>query len=229
MRNTVKKTYFVTGTDTGSGKTWSSVAFMQALKKSGYKTCGMKPVATGGKREGTNLFSEDAILLSKHASISLPYEYVNPICLESAASPNIALDIERRQFSQEQILQTYNKILGMADRVVVEGIGGWRTPCSSSLSLASMVKEMEASVILVVGLRLGCINHAHLTLESIISDGVKFSGWIANTIDPSYSYKAKTLEYLKANIKAPLLGLIPHIRQDIPEDLGEYIQPPTKF
>ena len=222
----MNKGYFVTGTDTGAGKTWASIALMQAFQKKGYSSCGMKPIASGGSLCNDEMVSDDAILLIEASTCPAPYELTNPVCFETPSSPNIAADLEGRPIRLKQIMEAYKKILGHADRVIVEGIGGWRTPCLNSEGMATMVKEMQLPVILVVGMRLGCINHALLTQEAILADGVGYAGWIANCVAPDYLHTDKNLEYLRSHIKAPLLGVIPYRQQRSMEGLGEYISAP---
>ena len=227
MNYRANKAFFITGTDTGIGKTWCSIALMQALQKKGLVTCGMKPVASGAIRKDGVLVSEDAMLLMDFADIALPYKHVNPVCLESACSPNIAAEIEGRPFTHEKIVLAFDEISKLADSVIVEGIGGWRTPSPDPAGMAEMVRKLQIPVILVVGLRLGCVNHALLTKESIVSDGARLSGWIVNCIDPGYPYVKQTVDYLVSCFDVPLLGQIPYQQAQRPNGLGDYLSLPN--
>ncbi|MGK0297528.1 MAG: dethiobiotin synthetase [Gammaproteobacteria bacterium] len=216
--------YFVTGTDTGVGKTIATIAIMQALQARGGTVCGMKPVASGGRIDSERgLVSDDALLLMRYATIKLPYHVVNPICLKNPCSPNIAAKLEGVPLTLDRAITAYNEIKKLADSIIVEGVGGWRTPCFGVTGMERLARKMNLPVILVVGVRLGCINHALLTAEAIKNDGFIFSGWIANVVDADFSYDVNTIEFLQANISVPLLGKIPYQQKLTRLSLGHLI------
>jgi len=201
--------YFITGTDTGSGKTVASVMLLQALKKNGRKVCGMKPVASGCLKMNDSLVSDDAVQLMKHSSIRPAYELVNPVALQTPCSPNIAAELEGLPVDIEKIVLAYKEISRQADIIVVEGVGGWFTPVFGTSGMEVLVTRLQLSVILVVGLRLGCINHALLTAAAIRSCGINLVGWIANHVDPDFLYSEQTVSCLSDTLNCRLLGEIP--------------------
>lgn len=201
--------FFVTGTDTDVGKTWSSVALMRALQAQGLRVTGMKPVAAGcaWTREGWR--NQDALLLQQHASVAIDYPIVNPYAFEKPVSPHIACgntDVEL-----EVILKAYRELQAVSDLVLVEGAGGWHSPLSRDLDNAALAQALGLPVILVVGMRLGCINHALLSYRAILQSGVSLAGWLAVEIDPVMREFQANLNYLTDRIDAPLLGVLPHL------------------
>lgn len=202
--------YFITGTDTGSGKTVASMILLQALKNNGRKVCGMKPVASGCLKMDGSLVSEDAMQLIKHSSIRPAYELVNPVALQSPCSPNIAAELEGLPVDFEKIVLAYQEISKQADIIVVEGVGGWFTPVFGTRGMEELVTRLQLSVILVVGLRLGCINHALLTAAAIRSGGINIIGWIANHVEPDFLYSEQTVSCLSDALNCRLLGEIPY-------------------
>ena len=201
--------YFITGTDTGSGKTIASVFLLQALKNNGRKVCGMKPVASGCLTMNDRLVSDDAVQLMKHSSIHPAYDLVNPVALQTPCSPNIAAELEGLPVDIEKIVLAYKEISGQADIIVVEGVGGWLTPVFGKTGMEALVTRLQLSVILVVGLRLGCINHALLTAVAIRSRGINIVGWIANHVDPDFHYGEQSVSCLRDTLDCILLGEIP--------------------
>ena len=218
-----KLSYFVTGTDTGSGKTLATLAIMQSLQLAGLKTCGMKPIASGCCYSNDMLVSEDALLLQKYSSITMPYSLVNPISLQHPCSPNIAAQLAGENITLEPIRPAYNEIIKTADAVIVEGIGGWRTPCTGPGGMADIVRELDVPVILVVGLRLGCINHALLTAEAVLNSSAELCGWIANAVDPDYGNNDQTVGCLNKMMNIPILGEIPYLAKIDMKSIGEHI------
>ena len=205
------KGVFITGTDTGIGKTWATQAVMYALKSRGLSVSGMKPVASGGTEAGNSLKNDDALLIQAQCSTEQPYEWVNPYVFAEPVAPHIAAQITGVNIDIRLITRAYNNIAGRSDFVVVEGVGGWRVPLSDQLSTNDMVRALDLPVLLVVGLRLGCINHALLTAESIRADGIRLSGLVFNGVDASYTHLEQTLRTLVRSINAPLLGFFPHM------------------
>lgn len=206
------KSFFVTGTDTGSGKTLASILLMRAFSNAGQNVYGMKPVASGCIQTSQGLVSEDALLLIKNSSKEIPYPLVNPVNLATPCSPNIAAKLENREVCFDRIVQAYHQIIERSGILVVEGVGGWRTPVSGLDGMEIMVKRIGMPVVLVVGMRLGCINHAILTVEALRRDNVVLAGWIANVSDHTYAYSEQTVSCLENFMKCKLLGVIPYLR-----------------
>lgn len=218
------KRWFITGTDTGIGKTTASVAFLQAGKKKGYSTIGYKPIATGCKITKLGIRSEDAFLLRKYSSIKLNYKKINPISYIEATSPNIASIKENKKIKFYKISKGLKLISQISDFVFIEGIGGWLTPINLKNTFADWVIKENLPVIIVVGIKLGCINHALLTLQSIQNSKLKISGWIANHIYPFKKYQKSYLEVLTKMLKIPFLGNIPYIKEKkIFNNLHKYV------
>lgn len=194
---------FITGTDTGVGKTRFTIALMRALKKSGIKVSGMKPIASGAHKTNGILMNDDAERIRCNCSDSLPYELVNPVIFEPPVAPHIAASNAGMDIDLGRIVSGYEKLKARSEFVVVEGVGGWRVPVSDNALLTDLVQALDLPVILVVGLRLGCINHALLTAEAVTKDGLKLTGWVGNVIDKDYLYKQDTINTLKQRLIAP--------------------------
>ena len=202
--------YFVTGTDTGIGKTRVSAGLIKALAGSGLKTVGMKPVASGADMTREGLRNSDALQLQNAASLKRDYTLVNPYCFAPPIAPHIAALDAQVDISLDSIRGAYAELCRDADAVVVEGVGGWQVPLSPSLELPDLAREFELPVLLVVGLRLGCLNHAQLTARAIRADGLELAGWVANAVDPDFQRPEANLATLAAELQAPLLGQLPH-------------------
>ena len=219
----VAKAYFVTGTDTGSGKTWMTLGLLSAFRRRGFSSLGMKPMASGCKRVCDDLVSEDAELIREYSSLTLPYQLVNPIAYEYACSPNLAAQMEKTEASIEPILNAYKAVSEQCDITVLEGIGGWRAPLSENFDVAKLVKSVQAGVILTVAVRLGCINHALLTLEAIDRDNAKLVGWVAVYTEPDFGFSDQTLKYMRERIDLPLLGVVPFLQKLDPVKIGAHL------
>jgi dethiobiotin synthetase len=205
------KTIFISGIDTGTGKTLVTAGLMRALRAGGKEVYGMKPVASGCKMVDGSLVSDDALVIQANGSHVLPYVTINPIALENPCSPNIAAKLEYRETDVNVVMSAYGDMPETADYILIEGIGGWRTPFCSNAGSVDFVKTLGIPVILVVGLRLGCINHALLTLGAIQQDGIQLAGWVVSVTDPDFNYSEETLDYLKDTMPAPLLAHIPFL------------------
>ncbi|RKZ95994.1 MAG: dethiobiotin synthase [Gammaproteobacteria bacterium] len=199
---------FVTGTDTGVGKTFISVALIKLLQQQGLKVAGMKPIASGCEPTVEGLRNDDALRLSQQSNVDLPYDLINPYAFEPAIAPHIAAEQADIEIDLNIIQQNYQKIQQQVDAVVVEGAGGWLVPLNKSQTMADLAIQLELPIILVVGIRLGCINHALLTVKAIESTGLSLQGWIANHPEPS-EQGAEIVKTLKQSIKAPCLGNVP--------------------
>lgn len=204
-----KKAFFITGTDTDVGKTFVAASLLMAAKERGLTTAALKPVAAGCEKTPEGLRNADALLLQSVITQTLYYEQVNPIALESAIAPHIAAQHEKRSLSADRLAGFCRGVLNTADFTVVEGAGGWRVPINPAETLADLAKALRLPVILVVGVRLGCINHALLTVEAIRHDGLTLAGWVANCIDADMSALQENIQSLGARIPAPCLAVIP--------------------
>jgi dethiobiotin synthetase len=224
-----RRAFFVTGTDTEVGKTFVTEALLILLNKKGLQTAGYKPIAAGCKLTAQGLRNEDALALQKHSSIDLSYDEVNPIAFEAAIAPHLAAqnlneDHTAQPISIDIVREGFIRLLQKKpDVLILEGAGGWRLPLGIDFEghpryLSEFVVERNLSVILVVGMRLGCLNHAILTAECIRNDGLKIAGWVANQVDPEMPFLEKNIESLKTLLDAPFIGTIPRLKT--PADVG---------
>ncbi len=212
MDRGLRKRFFVTGTDTEVGKTFSTAAILASLAGKGYRVAGLKPVAAGADaRQGSKPCNSDALTLMHNASLELPYEVVNPVLLEAAMAPHIAAEREGRSLSVSRLQGFIQGALTRDyDYVFIEGAGGWLVPLNSRETLADLAATLGIPVVLVVGMRLGCLNHALLTAESIRQRGLELAGWVANAgIDPGFGELEENVNTLKARLGAPCFGVLP--------------------
>lgn len=200
------KRWFITGTDTEIGKTVTACALIRYLAAAGYRVAGMKPVASGCEATAAGLRNEDALGLMAASNVELPYETVNPCAYAPAIAPHIAALRTGRPIDLDLITQRAGAI--DADYLVVEGVGGWMVPIGNDRLLADLAKATADEVIIVVGMRLGCINHALLTAAQVERDGMPLKGWIANHVDPDMQAQAENLATLQALMPCPLLGIV---------------------
>lgn len=201
--------WFVTGTDTGVGKTLVSRLLLEALRHAGQSAVGMKPVASGCHVTEAGLRSDDALELMKASDISVGYTDVNPYALGSACAPHIAAQEMGVEIELKKILESFRRLQQKSPWVVVEGVGGWLVPLGERLTMADVARALGLPVILVVGLRLGCLNHALLTVEAIRRADIPLAGWIANRIDPAMTHVPENIAALEQKIDAPLLAQFP--------------------
>lgn len=205
----MSKTFFVTGTDTEIGKTAVSTAILSAAASAGLSTAAVKPVAAGCDAQGRN---EDAIALMEAMTADLDYAQVNPVALQAAIAPHIAAEQEGKVVQASRLAGLCRGVmLSGAELVIIEGAGGWRVPISPRETLADVAKALQVEVILVVGMRLGCINHALLSAEAIQRDGLKLAGWVANQPARRMTCHEENVRTLRRLIPAPCLGELPHI------------------
>jgi len=197
---------FVTGTDTEVGKTWISVALLRALAARGERVIGMKPIAAGADPTPQGPRNADALALAAASTVPVPYELINPYCLIDPISPDIAASRAGINIDIGTINEAYRQLARQADSVVVEGAGGWLVPINPRETLADLARALDLPVVLVVGLRLGCVNHALLTAAAIRASGLPLLGWVGNQIDPAYAALAENLANLRLRIPAPQLG-----------------------
>jgi dethiobiotin synthetase len=204
-----KRAFFITGTDTNVGKTLVATGLLAAARTRGLTTVGLKPVAAGCENTAAGLRNADALLLQSVTSLPLMYEQINPVALEAAIAPHIAAQQEKRTLSADRLAGFCRSSLNQAEFTVVEGAGGWRVPLNPRETMADLVRILRLPVVLVVGVRLGCINHALLTVDAIRYDGLQLAGWVANILDDTMPALAENIESLKQRIPAPCLGVVP--------------------
>lgn len=202
---------FVTGTDTGCGKTEISLGLMQWWQARGLRVAGMKPVASGARESGAGLRNGDALRIQAQASGEPDYDLVNPCAFAAPIAPHLAAQEAGRPISLEPILTAYRQLTDAAERVVVEGVGGWRVPLGPGLELPDLARALRLPVVLVVGLRLGCLNHALLSAEAIQKCGLPLYGWVGNQIEPRMRELAGNLGTLQEALGAPCLGWVPYL------------------
>ncbi len=198
----MSRAFFLTGTDTEVGKTLIAAALLSAAAAQGLHALGMKPVAAGG--------AEDVDALVAASNIAAPRDIVNPYLLREPLSPHLAARRDGTAIDIEHIARCFNALRGRADFLIVEGAGGFRVPMSDSQDGADLAARLGLPLVLVVGLRLGCLNHALLTAEAIRARGLRLAGWVANQVDAQMACAEENVETLRARLAAPLLGFVPH-------------------
>ncbi len=209
---------FVTGTDTEIGKTLISTAILHALVQTGVRAAAIKSVAAGAHpvqtADGEVWHNDDADALAQAANVVLPRNLAVPYLFKTAAAPHVAARLENVAIDIAYIRRCYAQVVEMADAVVVEGVGGFCVPLSDDADTADLAQQLALPVIMVVGLRLGCLNHALLTADAIAARGLKLVGWVANTVDAGMAYAGDNVEALSARLSAPLLGCVPRLSVD---------------
>ncbi|MGH8361792.1 MAG: dethiobiotin synthase [Gammaproteobacteria bacterium] len=200
---------FITGTDTGVGKTLVAAAMLRALARAGLKTVGMKPVASGSAATPGGLRNDDALQLQAAANSVRPYELVNPYVFAPPIAPHLAAAEAGVVIALPKILESFRQLCAGADAVIVEGVGGWQVPLADGFGVPDLARALGLPAILVVGLRLGCLNHALLSARAIRADGLRLVGWVANSIDPGFERRSENLATLQRSLNAPLLADIP--------------------
>ncbi|MGI2169424.1 dethiobiotin synthase [Shewanella sp. MF05960] len=241
--------YFVTGTDTDSGKTLISAALL--AKAQGHK-CGFKPIASGCAMTENGLRNSDALMLMAQSNMGLAYQEINPISFEPAIAPHIAASQVNNALSAQGVLDAmFHPAMVNADFALIEGAGGWRLPLGNGEYLSDTVKLLQTTlqqetstygnnvqlthavtknttleVILVVGMKLGCLNHALLTQEALLADGLSIAGWVANQVDADMAFIDDNLQSLQQMMQAPFLGYVPHLDNPSAENAAGYLQLP---
>ena len=218
------KRFVVTGTDTGIGKTRVSAGLLKAMTKAGLKCAGMKPIASGAEMTAEGLRNGDALALMAAASVKKPYGAVNPYCFAPPVAPHLAAREAQVEMSLDPIRSAYVELCQGTDAVVVEGVGGWQVPLSETLELPDLARELGLPVLLVVGMRLGCLNHALLTARAIRADGLELAGWVANAVDPDFQRPGANLASLSAALDAPLLGQLAYAPKARIEDTAAALE-----
>ena len=204
----MKRAYFVTGTDTNVGKTWATLALMSHFKKQNLTVLGMKPVASGCEKISDEWKNDDALVIQKNGSFEVDYKIINPFSYEKPISPHLAGKENPANF--DVILDCFTRLQNLADVVIVEGAGGFFVPLNEKETIADLAKKLDLPIILVVSIKLGCINHALLTQQAIENSGLNCVGWLAVCNDASFDCIDLTLESVKKRLNAPLLGIFAH-------------------
>jgi len=206
---TLPRHFFVTGTDTSVGKTTVTVRLMQQLVAQGLTVIGMKPVASGCEWLDGRWQNEDVRLLTAASNVSAPPELINPYCFEPAIAPHIAAAQAGVEIDFNVIRAAYEQLTTMADVVIVEGAGGLLVPLNATQTIADLIQALSLPALVVVGMRLGCINHALLTAEVLKQRNIDFCGWVANSIDPQMSVPQENLQSLIAGLQQPPVLEVP--------------------
>lgn len=202
---TAHEIFFVAGTDTGVGKTWWSVELLLAANKANKKTLGLKPVAAGATQTPQGWRNDDALALQAASTVQLPYELINPVCLPLAASPHLAARAAGVAIDAAALAQKIRATAVQAELTIIEGAGGWLTPLNDRQTMADVATELAAPVLLIVGLRLGCLNHAQLTVDGIQARGLPLAGWIANELANDHGGRDAQIDYLSQKFGRPPL------------------------
>lgn len=204
------RAWFVTGTDTGVGKTFASVALLHALRAQGLRAVGMKPVASGCEATPAGWRNADALALIAASDPAPAYADANPCALEAATAPQLAAREAGVAVALPALLAAYARLSATADAMVVEGAGGWLAPMADGLDQSALVRAIDADVVLVVGLRLGCLSHARLSARAIAADGCRLAGWIGNGVDRTFDRAEDYLGLLRDALPAPCIGVLAH-------------------
>ena len=218
---------FVTGTDTGVGKTLAACALLHRLRARGLRALGMKPVAAGVEPTPEGPANADVVALRAASSWPAPLKLVNPYCFDPPVAPHLAAAQAGVRIGIEPIRQAFGALRDSADAVVVEGVGGFLVPLNEREDAADMAAALALPVVLVVGMRLGCLNHALLTQQAVAARGLRLAGWIANSIDPQMARFEGNLQALRERIGAPLLGVISY--RDRPDPSAIELDLPPGF
>ncbi|GAB3515457.1 dethiobiotin synthase [Photobacterium alginatilyticum] len=215
--------FFVAGTDTEVGKTVASRAILHAAGSANIKMAGYKPVASGSAPTDEGMRNSDALYIQDASVVDLAYDEVNPYAFEAAVSPHLAAEQEDRVINFDVLSQGLEHLKSKSEVVLVEGAGGWRVPVSRTDFLSSWVKQEKLPVVLVVGVKLGCLSHAILTAEAIKNDGLEMVGWVANRINPGTENYSEIIRMLEENLPGKKLGEIPYMPGIKKRDLSKYI------
>ena len=213
----------MTGTDTGVGKTLVACALLHAFAARGLKTVGMKPVASGAERRGSDLVNDDVERLAAAGNVAAPRSDLNPYCFEPPIAPHLAAERAGVKIGFDRIERSFHALAALAEVVVVEGVGGFRVPLGADGDTAQLATRLALPVVLVVGLRLGCQNHALLTVEAIAARRLKLAGWVANSVDPAMDAADENVRSLERLIAAPLIARIGHAAPPQPGAIAELL------
>lgn len=220
----MSRSYFIAGTDTDIGKTTIAAGLLYAARQSGLSTVAGKPVASGCIVSPEGLRNADALSLMAECSVALTYEEVNPVAFEPAIAPHLAAREAGVALTVQSLLEPMRYLLNKgSDFTLIEGAGGWRVPLADQSNLSDLAKALQLPVILVVGVRLGCINHALLTAEAVARDGLQLAGWVANIIDGKTARLEENLATLAERLPAPCLGRVPRLKKPTAEAVAEFL------
>jgi dethiobiotin synthetase len=217
---------YITGTDTGVGKTLVSEVLLHRLRDEGLRAIGMKPIASGCERTPDGWRNEDALRLQAASDPRPDYDDVNPYPFAIPTAPQLAARAMGARVDPTRLHDAYARLRAQADALVVEGVGGWAAPFDTGIEQADFVRMINLPVILVVGLRLGCLNHARLTARAIEADALRMSGWIGNSIDPQFAERDDYIELLRGALPAPCLGVLPHAPSVDPRTMAALLSLP---
>jgi dethiobiotin synthetase len=221
--------FFVTGTDTGAGKTFTSVVLLHALHQRGLRAVGMKPIASGSDETPEGLRNEDALALQAASEPRPHYALVNPIALRMPTAPEIAARLDGVTLSMAPITRAFAQLQAMADVVLVEGVGGFLAPLDERIDQCEIPQTLGLPIVVVVGLKLGCINHARLTVEAVRGRGFEVLGWIGSLVEPDMLFPDDYFEAVKAALPVPCLGRLPHAPGVDPATLTRFLALPEGF
>lgn len=219
----MSQAYFITGTDTEIGKTHATCALLAAADLNGLRAVALKPVAAGTDATGRN---EDVVRLMAASNVALPERTINPWLLKEPLSPHIAARHAGVEITAATIIETFHLADERTDLLLVEGVGGLYAPLSDTLTQPELIRQLDIPVILVVGLRLGCLNHALLTAAAIEKEGLQFAGWIGNRVDLAFQASAENIQTLNDRLNAPCLGILPNDPMASASALASYLTLP---
>lgn len=220
------RSVYVTGTDTGAGKTLASTALLHALRGHGLRAVGMKPVASGCTEGPDGWRNDDALALQAASDPRPAYADLNPFALPEPLAPELAAREAGIPVTLPPLLAAHARLAAQADAVVVEGVGGWMAPLAGDLMQADLARALDLPVVLVVGLRLGCLNHAYATARAIAADGLRLAGWIASEVDPGMARIDDNMALLDARLPAPCWGRLPHAPDPDPAAMARLLRVP---
>ena len=215
--------WFITGTDTGAGKTLVAGALIAALRARGRRVAAMKPIASGCVETADGWRNDDAVALAGASGLDLPYALINPYAFPAPVAPHLAAEDAGVQIDFNHLGQALSALRAQADAVVVEGVGGWRVPLGSAGDVADLACHLALPVVLVVGLRLGCLNHALLTAADIARTGARLVGWVGSAVLPDFELAGRNIDTLHRRLPVPCLGVLPHAPGAGPEQLAQQL------
>ena len=221
----MSKGFFVTGTDTGVGKTVICLGMIAALQAQNYNVCGFKPVAAGGTLQKGEWLNEDVQALQSQSSVKLTNREINPFFYVRPTVPLIAAQYEGMPVSLDRVTSAYRRIKQVSDYVIVEGVGGWLVPLAEKMSVADLAREFKLPVILTVAVKLGSFNHALLSAERIVTDGCELAGWVANHVEPGFVEAGSYIVHLKKELPVPLVAEVPYLNITVATELADYFEP----